>query len=214
MISNTRSKSINMSKLEKPAVTARPLHDIIRNRWSPRAFADKPVSKDDLIAVLEAARWAASCNNGQPGRFIVATKDDAAGFEAALAGFNARNQRWVKLAPVVIFGCARKTFEANGNPNNHAWYDLGAAMAQLTAQAQALGLVVHQAAGIEPDVLRSAFNVPEEFDIVVGVALGYQGDPDLLPEELPGREREPRVRKPLGEIVFSGAFGKPAQFVN
>lgn len=202
-----------MSKLEKPAVTARPLHDLIGKRWSPRSFADKAVSRDDLISVLEAARWAASCNNAQPWRFLVATKDNDAAYEAALAGFVVRNQRWAKTAPVLIFGCARKTFEANGNPNNHAWYDLGAAVAQLTAQASALGLVVHQAAGIERDVVRKAFNVPDEFDVVVGFTLGYQGDPDSLPEELPGREREARVRKPLEEIVFSGAFGEGSSLV-
>lgn len=201
-----------MSKLEKPAVTSRPVHDLIRNRWSPRSFTDQPVANDELIAVFEAARWAASCNNGQPWRFMVATKDDPAAYAAALACFNERNQRWAKTAPVLIFGCARKTFEANGNPNAHALYDLGAATAQLTAQAQALGLVVHQAGGIEREKARAAFNVPEEFDIVVGFALGRQGDPDALPEELPGREREPRARKPLADIAFTGAFGTPAPF--
>ncbi len=201
-----------MSNLEKPAVTARPLHDIIGKRWSPRSFADKAVSKDDLVAVLEAARWAASCNNAQPWRFLVASKGDAH-YDAALAGFNARNQRWAKTAPVLIFGCARKTFEANGNPNAHAWYDLGAAIAQLTAQASALGLVVHQAAGIERDAVRSAFSVPDEFDIVVGLTLGFQGDPDALPEELPGREREARARKALGDIAFGVKFGEASAVV-
>jgi len=198
--------------LAKPAVTSRPLHALIGNRWSPRAFADKPVSRDDLVAVLEAARWAASCANGQPWRFIVARKGDAH-HEAALAGFDAGNQRWTKFAPVLIFGCARKTFERNGAPNNHAWYDLGAAMAQLTAQAQALGLVVHQAGGIERDVVRANFNVPDEFDIVVGAALGYQGDPASLPDDLSAREREARMRKPLQEILFAGRFGEPSPIV-
>jgi nitroreductase len=201
-----------MSKLEKPAVTSRPVHDLIGKRWSPRSFDSKPVSKDDLVSILEAARWAASCNNGQPWRFVVATKDDSAAYDAALGVFNVRNQRWAKTAPVLVVACARKTFEANGSPNNHAWYDLGAAMGQLTLQAQALGMVVHQAAGIERDHARSALNIPEEFDIVVAFALGYQGDPDALPDDLPGREREPRARKPLGDIVFAGAFGKAAAF--
>jgi nitroreductase len=201
-----------MSKLEKPAVTSHPVHDLIRNRWSPRAFADKAVPQGDLVSVLEAARWAASSNNGQPWRWMVATKDDAPAYEAALSCFGPRNQRWAKTAPVLLFGCARKTFEANGNPNTHSWYDLGAANAQLTLQAESLGLVIHQAAGIERDKARATFNVPEEFDIVIGLALGYAGDPDSLPEELPGREREPRARKALGEIVFTGAFGAPAGF--
>jgi len=193
--------------LKKPAQTSVPVHELIGQRWSPRAFSSRPVSKTDLAAVLEAARWAASCNNGQPWRFIVATNDDPAEHATGVAGFNARNQRWVKAAPVLIFSCARKTFEANGAANAHAWYDTGAAVAQLTAEAEARGLRVHQCAGIEREVIRTTYGVPEEFDIVTGFTLGYQADPDSLPEELPGREKEPRVRKPLAELVFSGKFG-------
>jgi len=196
--------------LEKPAVTSRPVHDIIRNRWSPRAFADRLVSSDQLLSVLEAGRWAPSSNNGQPWRWIVATKDDPAAHALAVGCFNERNQRWSRRAPVLIFVCARKTFEANAKPNPHCWYDTGAASAQMVAQATALGLRVHQAAGINSDKIRSTYAVPDEFDIIAGMAIGYQGDPDSLPDELPGREREPRVRKPLSELAFSGSFGKPA----
>ena len=153
-----------MSKLEKPAVTSRPVHELTRNRWSPRWFANKPVPKDDLISVMEAARWAASCNNGQPWRWMIGTKDDPAAYEFVLSCFNARNQRWAKTAPVLIIGCARKTFEANGNPNAHSWYDLGLANAQLTMQAESLGLVVHQVAGVEREKARATFNVPDEFE--------------------------------------------------
>lgn len=197
--------------LKKPAQTSVPVHDLIRERWSPRAFSSKPVSTTDLAALLEAARWAASGNNGQPWRFIVSTNADAAEHAAGVSGFNARNQRWVKSAPVLVFSCARKTFEANGAPNAHAWYDTGAAVAQLTAEAQSRGLRVHQCAGIEREVIRKTYGVPEEFDIVTGFAIGYQADPDSLPEELPGREKEPRTRKPLAEIAFSGKFGSPAR---
>ncbi len=198
--------------LNKPAQTSTPVHELIRERWSPRAFNGKAVSATDLTAVLEAARWAASSNNGQPWRFIVATNDDTAAHAAAVAGFATRNQRWAKAAPVLIFACARKTFEANGNPNAHSWYDTGAAVAMLTIEAQSRGLRIHQAAGIERDTIRATYGVPEEFDIVVGFALGHQGDPDSLPEDLPGREKEPRARKPLADIVFSGKFGTPAKF--
>src|SRR5262245_28697889 len=140
--------------LKKPAQTSVPVHELIRERWSPRAFADKPVSKNDLTAILEAGRWAPSSNNGQPWRFIVATRDDAAAHAAAVAGFNARNQRWTKAAPVLMFVCARKAFEANGNPNAHAWYDAGAAAALMIVEAESRGLRVHQAAGIERDKIR------------------------------------------------------------
>jgi nitroreductase len=195
----------------KPAATGRPVHELIRARWSPRAFADRPVAADSILVVLEAGRWAASSNNAQPWRWIIATKDDAEGHATALACFTPRNQRWTRHAPVLMFVCARRTFEANGNPNAHAWYDAGAAAAQMSLQATALSLVIHQAAGIERDKVRAAYAVPEEFDICTGMALGYQGDPDSLPDELPNREREPRTRKPLAELVFAGAFGTPAR---
>lgn len=198
--------------LDKPAVTTKPVHDLIRDRWSPRSFdSSRPVPPATLVALLEAARWAASSNNAQPWRFIVATRDNAAEFDKALGCFNARNQRWARTAPVLIIVCTRKAFEANGNPNVHAWYDAGAAMAQLSLQATAMGLRLHQAAGIERDKARATYNVPEEFDICSGIGLGYQGDPDALPEELPGREREPRARKALTDIVFAGAFGTSAK---
>jgi len=197
--------------LKKPAATSAPVHDLIRERWSPRAYAAKPVSKSDLHSIFEAGRWAASSNNGQPWRFIVATSDDPAAHAAAVAGFNARNQRWVKSAPVLVFAIARKAFEANGNPNAHYWYDTGAAAALMTVEAESRGLKVHQCAGIERDKVRETYGVPEDFDICTGFVIGYQGDADALPEELPGREKEPRVRKPLGDIVFAGKFGTSAK---
>lgn len=197
--------------LKKPAQTSTPVHELIRERWSPRSFDAKAVSGTDLTAILEAARWAPSCNNGQPWRFIVATKADAAGYETALQGFNVRNQRWAKTAPVLIFTLARKTFEANGAANGYAGYDTGAAVAMLTVEAEARGLRVHQAAGIEKDKIRAAYGVPEEFDVVSGLAIGFQGDPDALPEELPGREKEPRQRKALADIAFAGTFGAAAK---
>jgi nitroreductase len=206
------SRGRNAMSLDKPAVTSKPVHDLIRDRWSPRSFdPNRPVPRAALTALFEAARWAASSNNGQPWRFIVATKDNPAEYEKALGCFTPRNQRWAKTAPVLILVCARKTFEANGNPNLHAWYDAGAAMAMLSIQATAMGLRLHQAAGIERDKARAAYDVPAEFDVCAGIGLGYQGDPDALPEELPGREREPRGRRPLSDIVFAGAFGTSAK---
>ena len=97
-----------MSLLKKPAQTSRDVHPLIRDRWSPRAFdAGKPVSQDSILSMLEAARWAASSNNVQPWRFIIATRDNEAAHAQALAGFNVRNQRWAKNAPVLIFALAR-----------------------------------------------------------------------------------------------------------
>ncbi len=199
-----------MTVLKKPAETSAPILDLLRERWSPRAFLPKPVPQEILRSVLEAGRWAASSNNGQPWRLILATIDDPAAHAVAVSCFNARNQRWTRNVPVLMFSCARKIFD-NGNPNVHCWYDTGACLAQLTMQAEAHGLRVHQAAGIEHAKIRETYAVPDEFDICAGVAMGYQGDPDSLIEDLPGRERETRVRKPLEQFVFSARFGTGAK---
>ncbi len=198
--------------LSKPAETLRDVHPLIRDRWSPRAFdAGKPVSKDDLISVLEAARWAASSNNVQPWRFIVATADQPEAHAKALEGFNVRNQRWAKNAPVLVIVLARKVTD-EGAANGIAPYDTGAAVAQLILQATALGLTVHQAGGIEKDKIRAAFNVPEDTDILVAFGLGYQADASVLPDDLAEREKTPRARKSLSDIVYTGAYGEKMRF--
>lgn len=192
--------------IDKPAGTTRSLLPAIRDRWSPRAFADRPVPSDVLATVLEAARWTASSSNVQPWRFIIATMDDLAGHAAALACFDDGNRRWAVSAPVLMFVCAHK-FRGPNRPNGHAWYDAGQAAAAMSIQATALGLRTHQAGGILRDAIRSTYAVPDEYDICTGFALGYQGEADQLPEDLANREREPRARKPLSEIAFSAKFG-------
>lgn len=195
--------------LDKPADTDKPIHAIIRDRWSPRSFAAKPVPADVLATVLEAGRWAASASNGQPWRFIVATSADPAAHATAVEGFVEANRRWAKLAPVLMFVCARKTAERDGKPNAHAWYDTGAAAALMALQATAMGLKAHQAGGIHRDAIRATYAIPDEFDVCAGFALGYQDEPDLLPDDLAIREREARTRKPLSHTVFAGTFGRP-----
>lgn len=199
-----------MSHLKKPAVTSAPVHDLIGDRWSPRAFAAKPVPSEALVSILEAGRWAASSNNNQPWRFIVTTSEDPAAHAAALDCFAPGNQRWAASAPVYVISLARKTFEANGNPNGHAWHDTGAAGAQMVLQAGALGLVVHTAGGIDRDKIRQTYNVPEGYDICCAYAVGYQGDANSLPDDLAERERAPRARKSLEELVVGAGFGAAA----
>lgn len=198
--------------LKKPAETLRDVHPLIRDRWSPRALdAGRTVSRDDLISVLEAGRWAASSNNVQPWRFIVATSDRPEAHAKALDGFIVRNQRWAKLAPVLIIVLARKVND-EGAANGAAHYDTGAAVAQMVLQATALGLSVHQAGGIEKDKIRAAYQVPDDTDILVAFALGYQADASVLPDDLADREKAPRARKSLSDIVYTDTYGETMRF--
>jgi nitroreductase len=193
--------------MEKPAVTHYPIHELLRRRWSPRAFSDRRVEPDTLRSLLEAARWAPSSYNEQPWGFIVATKDDPVEFGRLLSCLVEGNIQWAQHAPVLMVSVARLSFEEDGKPNRHAFYDVGQAVADLTVEATALGLVVQQMAGILPDKIRGLYSLPEGYEAVAGIALGYPGDPERLPEGLRKREVAPRERKPLTEFVFTGRWG-------
>ena len=200
--------------MEKPAETQYPIHDLLRRRWSPRAFSDRRVEPDVLRSLLEATRWAPSSYNEQPWSFIVATKDDTAEFSRLLSCLVEGNIQWAQHAPVLMVSVARLSFEDDGKPNRHAFHDVGLAVANLIVQATALGLVVHQMAGIFPDKMRELYGIPEGYEAVAGIALGYPGDPQSLPEGLRKRELAPRERKPLTEFVFSGSWGQTSPLVS
>jgi len=199
--------------MEKPAETHYPIHDLLRRRWSPRAFSDRRVDSAVMRSLLEAARWAPSSYNEQPWSFIVATKDAPAEFARLLSCLVEGNIKWAQHAPVLMVSVARLTFEDDGKPNRHAFHDVGLAVANLIVQATALGLVVHQMAGIFPEKIRELYGIPEGYEAVAGIALGYPGDPQSLPEELRKRELPPRERKPLTEFVFSGGWGQTSPIV-
>ena len=201
-----------MAIAKRPAETSVPIHEHISHRWSPRAYESKAVEPEKLRALFEAARWAASSYGDQPWDFIVTTKDDAHNHKLALEGLIEFNQSWAKSAPVLGFSIARKKFAHNGQPNAHAWHDVGQAMATLAIQAEALGLQVHQMAGILPDKIRQNFQIPEDHEPVAAFTIGYAAPADTLPEPMKEREVAPRQRKPLESFVFGGPWGNTAKF--
>ncbi len=196
--------------LEKLAETKVPVQDLIARRWSPRAFSERPVEPEKMLSIFEAARWAASCANEQPWSFLVVTREDAQNHEKALSVLVEANRAWADKAPVLILTFAHSQFDKSGKPNRHAFYDLGQAVANLSIQATSLGLVAHQMAGFSVDGARTQFEVPQEWEPVSAIALGYPGDTDSLPEKLREREIAQRQRKPLETFLFSDKWGNPA----
>ncbi len=196
--------------MKKPATTQAPVHDIIANRWSPRAYdASKPVSQAQIISMLEAARWAPSCFGDEPWRFIVWDKNkDAAAWEKAFDCIVPGNQGWAKDAPVFVLICAGTLFEQNQKPNRWGAYDTGAAAVSLSLQATSMGLVTHQMGGFDGEKTRAAFNIPEQFEMMSMMAVGYIADVDALPEEAKERTLAPRKRKPLGELFYEGVWNQ------
>lgn len=202
-----------MSNHPEQAIAAHSkLHELIRNRWSPRAFADKDVAAEDLASILDAGRWAASSYNEQPWRFIVATRQQPEAFEKLLGLLLPFNQAWAKAAPVLILIVAKKSFSHNQQPNRHALHDAGAALANMFLQATALGLHGHGMAGFDSERAKTELEIPEDYEPAAFVALGYAGSPDSLPEGLREREMAPRQRKPLSELTFGSRWGVPFNF--
>jgi nitroreductase len=198
---------------QKQATAEHPIHELLVKRWSPYCFSDRPVSKDEIRSLFEAARWAASSYNEQPWRYIVASKESRSEFERVLSCLVEGNQVWAKAAPVLALGCTSLRFALNGKPNAAAIHDLGLASGNLCFEATARGLYVHQMIGILPDKAREVFQIPEGFQPLTGLAIGYAADPANSPEKLKERDLAPRKRKPLAEFVFSGDWGKSSSLI-
>ena len=198
--------------MEKPAPVEYPIEALLSRRWSPRAFADRAVEEAKLRHLFEAARWAASSFNEQPWNYIVATREHPAEFQKMLGCLVELNQSWAKAAPVLAISVARTKFREKGSPNRHAQHDTGAASTTLALEAVALGLAVHQMAGFDPELARTTYHIPADFEPMAAMAIGYPGHPDSLPDKLRERENAPRVRRPTSEFVFSGDWGHSAAF--
>jgi nitroreductase len=170
------------------------------------------VTPEVLRSLFEAARWAPSSNNEQPWAYLVATKDDTENFEKSLGSLVEFNANWAKKAPVLVIAVAELAFAKNNAPNRNAQYDVGAASLQLSLEATARGLVVHQMAGFDPETAREAYSIPQGWEPIAAMALGYPGDASSLPEPYRSREKAPRTRKRIREFVMSGQWGHTALF--
>lgn len=191
-----------------------PVHDLLATRWSPYGFADRPVTKEDLHALFEAARWAPSSYNEQPWRYIVATKDEAVEFPRILDCLWDLNQAWARHAPVLVMALTSVKMSRTGDLNRAAQHDLGLAAGNICMEATARGLMVHQMIGIHPEKVRETFDVPEDFLPLTALAVGYAGKPDGLAEEVLARDSRPRQRHAITEFVFSRTWGQTSHIVS
>lgn len=198
---------------EKKASTDYPIHPLLADRWSPYAFAGRPVANADLRSLFEAARWAPSSYNEQPWRYIVAAQNDPEQFQRLLSCLVEGNQLWAKAAPVLALGVASMKFAKNAKDNRAAAHDLGLAAGNLLVEATARGLYVHQMIGILPDRARDIYEIPDGFEAWTGLAIGYKVDPASLSGSLGERDLTPRQRKPLREFVFGGKWENPSPLV-
>ncbi|BBL74537.1 nitroreductase family protein [Methylomagnum ishizawai] len=195
---------------DKPALTQTPIADPLARRWSGRAYDPaRPVEPEKLAALLEAARWSPSCFGDQPWRYLIWDRlGDPERWRRAFDCLVEGNRGWAIHAPVLMLACADRQF-ADGRPNRWGQYDTGAASMSLSVEATALGLMVHQMGGYDPAKIRAEFAIPERYDCMAMLTLGYQLPESQIPEDLKAREYAARSRRPLGESFFVGDWDRP-----
>ena len=199
--------------MEKPAITEHEIHEIIARRWSPRALdPSKPVSREHLHSLIDAARWAPSCYGDEPWRYIVFDRfGDESSWQKAFECLVPGNQSWCRNAPVLMISIADTLFEFNDSPNRFGQYDTGAASENLVLQAASLGLAAHQMGGYDPELARKLFSIPERYVCMSMIAVGHPASPEILEEALKEKELAERTRKPASSRFFEGTWGKPVR---
>ncbi len=198
-----------MAENRAPAEHA--IFDLAANRWSPRAFSDKAMSREDMLSLFEAARWAPSAFNAQPWRIIAAPRANAEAFAKMLDCLAPSNQVWAKNAQLLLVFAAEDNFSYNGKENRWSKHDCGIALENLLLEATALGMQAHPMAGFSVEAVRETYGLPADFDPIAAVAVGYQGSPEMLDDDLKARETAPRERNPIESFVFEEKWGNPVK---
>ena len=194
----------------KEASTSVPIDKLIARRWSPRAFVvQKAVSREQILALLEAARWAPSCFGEQPWRYLICDRfAEEEAWRNALSCLDEKNQLWAKNAPLLMIAVANERFTKNDKPNRWAQHDTGAASENICLQATSAGLMAHQMGGFDVEKVKKLFAVPEHHMPMAVIAVGYRGDQEHLDDSFVQGEKAERTRKPLSECFFAGRWKK------
>ena len=180
---------------------------LIANRKSVRAFSPKPVEPEKVRAMLESARWAPSCANNQPWRYILVDRNASSrpALEEALAKGNA----WAKAAPLLVVVAAREGDDGFYNDVRYYLYDCGMSVMQFVLEGENQGLRAHQMAGWDGVKVSSALAIPSDYQPIVVFAVGCEGRLEDLEPAVQEKEKKPRTRKELSEIAFQETWGKP-----
>lgn len=200
------NKDVATTIITKPANTDYPINELIARRWSARAFSTRPVERSKLLSILESARWAPSSRNEQPWRYVIFTSDNVEKLKKAQSVLKDIND-YAKRAPILICAITKKSYSDNSNYNRLHFHDLGAANENMFLEAFNQGLIMHEMGGFDVKKAREVFNVPEDFEVGIMIAIGYQDTHHILPETLIQKAFTPRQRKPLSEIAFIEELG-------
>jgi nitroreductase len=182
------------------------VNGLLRQRRSGRAYdAARPLTDADLQALLEAARWAPSGGNQQPWRYVVGRKGDAT-YDRLASLLEGGNRIWAQHAPVLLltaFVAYRINQTGERVLNRTAMHDLGMANISIALEAVNRGLMAHMMGGFNHDAARELIQAEaNNLDLGPMMSIGFEGDPSHLSAELQKREKNPRVRKDMRELLI------------
>lgn len=180
------------------------LDHLLSQRRSLRSFSDRPVGREMLVTLFEAARWASSAFNEQPWSYVVLDDPASALRSRVLDSMEPHNRAWAEKAPVILASVAQLGFRGRDGVNRHAFHDVGQANAHLALRAAEFGLTVHLIGGFRHQVASEALGLDSGSEVVALMAVAYPGPPEILPEPLRIRETAPRIRREIGEFVRFG----------
>ncbi|MBY0110285.1 MAG: nitroreductase family protein [Candidatus Babeliaceae bacterium] len=182
-----------------------PINPLFLKRHSPRAIADKPLEKEKLMSLFEAARWAPSSYNNQPWRYVYSFKGSRVwqGLQALLVP---QNRLWTSNAPVIICVLSHNLFQHNNQPSRTHSFDAGSAWENLALQAADMDLVAHAMEGFDYEGVRTYLSIPNMYTVEAMIVVGYPGNIDDLPQDLRKGDLEYTDRMPLENFAFEDTF--------
>jgi nitroreductase len=177
----------------------------VKQRWSPRTFKNIELTEQQIISLIDAARWAPSSRNNQPWRFILAGKNGKH-WEKLLDCINEGNKIWAKEASLLILGCTVKIDPLSGNTRKHAWYDLGQAVSNLTYQANSMGIFIRNMGGFSTEKAIANFSIPPSVEPVIVLAAGYPDDTVTQNPyfEVPVKENRKRIE--VSQLIYTDSW--------
>ena len=176
----------------------------IDSRRAYRALDTKPIAREVLLRLAQAAHLAPSCNNNQPWRIV--TVIEPARLEALKASLTPGNY-WARKAPAIVAFVTQLDWDARlDGGRDYALFDLGQAVMAYQLQAVEEGLYVHPIAGFNPSIAKAVLDIPETAILETLVILGHPGDPSGLNEKHQAAEKAPRSRKPLENVASFDAW--------
>jgi len=177
--------------------------EILKRRCSVREYDNRPVAREDILAICDAARLAPSACNSQTWRFVAVTDRTLIERICDEAMRPVIRNKWLRQARLIIVGCSQLDVVANriGRSVTGIEYyqiDLGIAMEHIVLKATELGLATCWIGWFKEDKVKEILSIPSSVRVSALLGAGY-----------PKNASSPRQRsrKPLDKIMFWQTWG-------